>query len=1666
MRLTAEVLGPVRLAADGTPVDLGGPRQRRLLGALVVNRGSVVSTDRLIDAVFDGEPPDAARRTFRTYVARLRRALDVAGVDASRVLVTEAKGYLLPESAIDVDSAEFEGALADAQDRLTSGDADGAVLGLDEALALWSGPAYGEFADEEWASVEAIRLTALKTVARELRAEAVLESGRHAAIIPDIEALMEEEPFREEPRRLLMLALYRSGRQADALRAGRGYRRFLADETGLEPSRQFSELEQLIIDQDPRLEARPQGRKLRGYVLGPPIAESDLGITYRATQPSVGREVAITAIPAEQADDPAFVRRFEVHAQRIASIEHPNVVPLYDYWREPGAAYLVTRFLPGGTLGQRLSERSLTDDERMTVVRQVGAALAAAHERGIVHGQLDPSRVLFDDGGTAYITGFALDADPRSTPTDIAGLGQLAGQLWAQVSDQSGETQAGVAVASRVRTIADRSRTRDDEVPFGSVAELVASIEAAAAGRSGAATPALPTIEGPNPFRGLYAFAESDAEVFFGREHLVEDLVSDLAAHPFLAVVGPSGSGKSSVVRAGLLPRLRASGALVATMVPGEHPIAELEIALSRVASAPVPDLEGALAGDPAGLADVLASILPDADRQLVLLIDQFEEVFTLSDGDERDVLMTAITETLDDPSGRLRVVVTARADFLGPILDHPTVGAAVRDHSRLVTPLEPEELHVAIVGPAETAGVAVESALATTLVSDAAASPGSLPLLQYSLTELYEHRVDGTMTIDSYHRLGGMGAVLSQRAEEIYSGLDPEVQAASRRLFSRLITPGEGVEDTRRRARQSELVGVSTELLDTYGAARLIAFDRDPVTREPTVEVAHETIIRQWPRLRGWIDEDRDGLRILHHLTMAAAAWEKADRDDGELYRGARLETADEWAAEHPNEMSDGERAFLDTGTARRDADIDLERRRIRRLRSLLAAVGVVAVLALVAGLIALAQRREADENAAEAEVRRVTAESERAAAGEDPSLGLLLALEALRMEPSNEGLGALQRAGVSVPTNWLGDIENGASYRRVAYLPDGTLLAVHEEALEVWDVDERVLLRDVALDAAPTDIDVSTDGSVVVVGAVDGSWRAFDIADFALTASGTAELPDDGETGSITVIRLGPAGEILALGLDDGRVEIHGLIDPDLDRVIAPVDTAGNPITASVKDIALRADGKVFAAAWGLSADVQQFETTTESEPLRFEESPESFVLLYDDDVLHTAFQEVWSFDSETGEPVSAPISGTRGLNSGAFLVALDTSHLMLVDGAFLTTVDLADGSVSADSVPIAIGRHSAIAPDGRTLAVATATGLSFWAMDGAGMFVDTVVPEAEANAQFHAISSDGSIIVQGGNVGDQVPTRIWRVDGPAPVLVLELPPGYGVRQSGTDVIRFHAEGDPRDRIELDRWNPATNDFEAVAVSDTASFGTQIPVLTPDGNQFLHPWGTPDGIVEVYDVASQQLVVRLDHVMEAAPAADSFPGVPTFSTDGRVLVVPTFEDWVGVYEVGTWELIDLLEPDDGFQEIVFTPDGQRAITLSTRGLEIRDAADLRTVIEGPVISKGEAKLGRVLEITTDGRYLKVARLSGAQLWDAERLEPIGAPFPDGPDQWAATLAADTNQLTTVADRATLVWNIDLGTWPELACFAAGRNLTREEWEEFGPGGDYHATCDRWPAG
>ena len=370
------------------------------------------------------------------------------------------------------------------------------------------------------------------------------------------------------------------------------------------------------------------------------------------------------------------------------------------------------------------------------------------------------------------------------------------------------------------------------------------------------------------------------------------------------------------------------------TMVPGTHPLDELEIALTRIAATPLVGLAEELATETGRLPTVLRAIAGASGSEIVLAIDQFEELFTISNANERDRFLDLLIEALENSTAPISVVATCRADFLGRVLDHPVAGRLLRDRTVLITPLTTDELYEAVVGPAEHAGVAVEPALVAQIVGDAAGAAGSLPMVQYVLTEVFEAASDeGSMTLEDYQRLGGVNGALAQRAEEVFGGLSTDDQAAARRLFTRLVAPGDASEPTRRRARRSELTTVPDQVVTEFGRARLLSFDRDSATREPTVEVSHEALVRHWPRLVNWIDDESEGLRLLGHLTTASQEWAEADRDPSTLYRGARLDAAEQWAATHPGELSELEAEFIAAGIAARDAEERRERRSLARL-------------------------------------------------------------------------------------------------------------------------------------------------------------------------------------------------------------------------------------------------------------------------------------------------------------------------------------------------------------------------------------------------------------------------------------------------------------------------------------------------------------------------------------------------------------------------------------------------------------------------------------------------------------------------------------------------------------------------------------------------------------
>ncbi len=464
-----------------------------------------------------------------------------------------------------------------------------------------------------------------------------------------------------------------------------------------------------------------------------------------------------------------------------------------------------------------------------------------------------------------------------------------------------------------------------------------------------------------NPYKGLRPFEEGDAADFFGRQPLVRQLVEAVVdpGRMMVSVVGPSGSGKSSVVRAGLVPALK-TGAVAGSeswiyvvAQPGPRPLEEVRSALAAVV------------GERGGsLAEMLASL----DRRLLLVLDQFEEVFTQAP-EEVTAFLDLLTEACHQPD--VRLVVTLRADFYDRPLLHPSFGRAFATGVVHVHPLAAEQLAAAATGPAERVGVGLEPALVSELIRDVAARPGSLPLFQYALTEVFDRRTGNLLALSAYRATGGVAGALTRRADEVFEALSPEEQDAMRQVFFRLVTVGEGDQATRRRVTSRELhsLGLATadldRVLERFAHHRLISIDRDPVDTESTVEVAHEALLTEWPRLVEWLAGVRTDLRRRGSLAAAREKWMREGGHVDFLLSGRRLDQYEEWANATNVALSADERGFLDRSVAVREEERAVvtateARRRGQRRRAMVARWAmVVAVVALaVVGVLILAPR------------------------------------------------------------------------------------------------------------------------------------------------------------------------------------------------------------------------------------------------------------------------------------------------------------------------------------------------------------------------------------------------------------------------------------------------------------------------------------------------------------------------------------------------------------------------------------------------------------------------------------------------------------------------------------------------------------------------------------
>jgi WD40 repeat protein/DNA-binding SARP family transcriptional activator len=1164
------VLGPLQVSGERGPIDIAGVKERTLLAHLVACVGRTVTADELIDSLWGDAPPRTAAKSLQTYVLRLRNALEPDRQGAPRLLVTDGPGYRLavPDDAID--ARRFArlvdlGCRAYREDRV-----DAAAVTLCEALAMWRGPAYAGFEETRFGGGESRRLEELRLVALEDRIAADLDLGRARESIPELESLVHEHPLRERLWHLLVLALYRSERQADALAAYSRARNIMIEELGVEPGRELRGLHGQVLAQDVTLLAPIMAPALPAELLPPPGPfvgrDRELAVLRDAwTRAAAGQPVTVVLRGPHGSGTSRLAGELAVEvAESGCRVQHnadgtpPSTAP------EVATLTVVT-----GLVAQ-VTWRGPPSGPRLTVV--IGGLSTAVPEWAEV---LDLPALAPEDVrmilGT-YLDGPAVD---EALPAVLRESGGIPGRVHdialgvarRRVAERVGEAATRTGQMQRALGAA-RDELREGFSDFRDVFERQS-------------VPAADTC----PWKGLDAYEVADGPWFAGRERLVAELLARVATAHLLAVVGASGSGKSSLVRAGLVASLEAGalpgseGWVELVMRPGPHPMREL----ARVG------LRGA---DPSRdrVADLLERLVygDSTAGRVVLVIDQLEEAWTAcADAGERAAFLDAIAE-IGESDSQCTVVLVVRADYVGDLADQPVLAHALADATVLVGAPSEAEVRRAVQLPAERAGLHLDVGLADALVMDASDEPGSLPLLSTALTELWQQRDGRRLTLAAYVAAGGIRGAVARIAERAYGALDSELQVAARILLRRLAGPGEGEAATRRRVPLAELAALPDrrvrEVVDPLAQARLLSVSADHV------EVAHEALFREWPRLRAWVDEDAASRAVQRRLAAAAAEWDAGGREGTELWRGTRLAAGTDFAAAHPDEVTDIEAAFLAAGQAQHDAERRAAEERAaaatrqnRRLRWLLGGLGLVLVAAMIAGALAIWASSRAEREARVATARELAAASV-ANLDADPERSILLALEAVDRTRTDDGSvlpeaeEALHHAVVASRIVLSVPGVGGA----LDWSPDGTLFVTEgPEETGVVDIRDAETGESVRAfrghDSDVNDVAFSPDGSMLATTGDDGAAALWDSATGKELRrfTGRPHVDEDGVWGP----SFSPDGSLLAASwLDESVVRVMNLAAETVREI--PLD--GSPIATSFSP-----DGRLLAIATAGSSD-----------------------------------------------------------------------------------------------------------------------------------------------------------------------------------------------------------------------------------------------------------------------------------------------------------------------------------------------------------------------------------------------------------------------------------------------------------------------------------------------
>ncbi len=1112
------------------------------------------------------------------------------------------------------------------------------------------------------------------------------------------------------------------------------------------------------------------------------------------------------------------------------------------------------------------------------------------------------------------------------------------------------------------------------------------------------------------PYRGLGAFREQDTGLFFGREDAagrVLDLMSArLSGGGMLVVSGVSGAGKSSLLRAGVLPRLREAGLAAAPeaaswpclmFTPANSPVEELAVRIAPVAGVDAAALQQRLAADPAGfaltarqaaLAALEAAQPPDTgQRRVLLVVDQCEQLFTVCQSQqERHAFITALhaassSDGTDRVPGAL-VVLVVRADFEARLADYPELATAVQDRY-LLTAMTRRQLRMAITQPAAAAGSRVEDDLVQVLLDETGdraageipaagtAGAGALPLLSHALDQAWRTRAGRTLTLADYERTGGIEGAVAASAQRAYQALTAAQQNAARQVFLRLTAAGSDGSDTTAPANRADLTAGKSSaeardvevVLDRFAAERLLTLDA------ASVEISHEALLTAWPLLRDdWLADARTDRVVRTRLHATATEWTQDSRDPSYLYSGSLLETAAATAARiaadpvrHPP-LSQAEHEFL------RASDL-ATRRRARGRQSIIAFLAILAVGLGSATIWAMHASQEAASRRDVAISGQLMDHSE-LLGDSNPVISRLESIAAWRISPSSQASYAMLNAatlpGLAVLTS------NSGPVHAVAFSPDGNVLVTGNDngTAQLWDVSTRQPIGSPLNDGtSPVDsVAFSPDGKTLATGTDDGTVRLWDVSTRRQIGSSFNE-----GTRAVNSIAFAPDGETLAVGTgngndNDGTVQLRNVATH---RLIGRLVLGSN--AGTVYSVAFSPDGNILATGSG------------------------------------DGMARLW--DVATRRRIGSPLSD--GADDPVDSVAFSPDGRTLAIGTWGGTAQLWNVATRQQTASLSDGTEAiysvAFSPDGKTLATGTGTGngsstgtggaVQLWDVT-TGQQIGGPLSDDSGTVASVAFSPDGKTLATGSWDGT---ARLWNV-GVAPYSLIENPPG----QQGTNRIysvafspacKALATGASTDSgVTVQLWDTAAH--RPISPPLSSSISPLSPVALSPACKFLAVGGgsltRPDGTVQLWDGITHRQIGILS---SSTGPVDSL----AFSPDGKTLAVGTIDTTgtsgaVLLWEVATHRQIGILSSTDPVDSLAFSPDGKTlavgtANTTGTSGaVQLWDMATHRRV--GPPLKSSTGPLGPVA-FSPDGKTVATGiGDGGVLLWNVATHRQSGSPI------------------------------------------------------------------------